>query len=85
MSVPPAGDVLPCASYPQPVGNLLKEAFEQVWQSAQATFFRHKRHAPSECAGCEDFGACAGACPLYWSAMGTSELAGDGRIAHAPA
>lgn len=88
LSVSPSGDVLPCSSYPQPVGNLLREPFAQVWQSARAVFFRHKEFAPGHCrdpqthpaadearAGCEDFVACAGACPLYWSAMGTGELA----------
>ena len=42
--------------------------------AARAVFFRNKQHAPTDCAGCEEFLACAGACPLYWSAMGTGEL-----------
>jgi radical SAM protein with 4Fe4S-binding SPASM domain len=74
LSVSPTGDVLPCSSYPEPVGNLLRQPFEEVWQSARAAFFRRKEYAPGECAGCADFGPCAGACPLYWSAMGTDEL-----------
>jgi radical SAM protein with 4Fe4S-binding SPASM domain len=85
LSISPAGDVLPCSSFPEPVGNLLKEPFGEVWQSARAVFLRDKRLAPAECEGCEDFVACAGACPLYWSAMGTGELAQAGRKAHAPA
>jgi len=76
LSIAPNGDVLPCSSYPQPVGNLLRQEFDQVWNSAQAVFFRRKKQAPAQCEGCEDFNACAGACPLYWSAMGTGELAG---------
>ena len=63
LSVSPTGDVLPCSSYPDPVGNLLAQSFEEVWHSARATFFRRKDYAPTECAGCEDFGACAGGCP----------------------
>jgi radical SAM protein with 4Fe4S-binding SPASM domain len=74
LSVSPAGDVLPCSSYPEPVGNLLRQPFREVWNSARAAFFRRKEYAPEECAGCEDFGPCAGACPLYWAAMGTAEL-----------
>ncbi len=85
LSVSPAGDVLPCSSYPQAVGNLLCQPFEAVWGSARASFFRRKEYAPRECAGCEDLGACAAACPLYWSAMGTAELAEARRIAHATA
>ena len=83
LSVSPTGDVLPCSSYAEPVGNLLTRPFEEVWQSARAVFFRRKQYAPPQCAGCEDFLACAGACPLYWSAMGTDELRQAGRVAHA--
>lgn len=75
LSISPSGDVLPCSSYAEPVGNLLSESFEKVWESAGARYFRNKEYAPSECSGCVDFVACAGACPLYWSAMGTGELA----------
>jgi radical SAM protein with 4Fe4S-binding SPASM domain len=85
LSVSPTGDALPCSSYAEPVGNLLEESFEEVWQSARATFFRRKEYAPAECEGCEEFGACAGACPLYWSAVGTRELADAGRRSHAVA
>jgi len=77
LSVSPGGDVLPCSSYPEPVGNLLRQPFQEVWGSARAVFFRRKEYAPGECAGCEDFGPCAGACPLYWNAMGTAELERD--------
>lgn len=76
LSVAPNGDVLPCSSYPRPVGNLLEKPFAEVWNSAAALFFRRKEYAPSECSGCGEFKACAGACPLYWSAMGTKELMG---------
>jgi radical SAM protein with 4Fe4S-binding SPASM domain len=85
LSVSPSGDVLPCSSYPQPVGNLLEKPFAAIWQSAQAVALRGKGQAPLECRGCADFAACAGACPLYWSAMGTAELAGGQRRVHAPA
>jgi radical SAM protein with 4Fe4S-binding SPASM domain len=85
LSVSPAGDVLPCSSYPEPVGNLLREPFDRIWNAARSRFFRTKAYAPAECTGCEDFDACAGACPLYWSAMGTSELAEARSVAHAVA
>ena len=83
LSVSPAGEVLPCSSCPEPVGSLLRRPFAEVWGSARAKFFRRKEYAPAECGGCEDFDACAGACPLYWSAMGTAELAAAGRRVHA--
>lgn len=75
LSIAPNGDVLPCSSYPSPVGNLMDTTFAHVWNSASAQFFRRKQHAPAGCSDCGEFAACAGACPLYWSAMGTTELA----------
>lgn len=83
LSVSPAGDVLPCSSFAEPVGNLLRDRFETVWHGARAVFLRDKRYAPNECTNCGDLAACAGACPLYWSAMGTAELADAGRVDHA--
>lgn len=74
LSLAPNGDVLPCSSYDEPVGNLFTDDFEHVWFGARATAFREKQAAPAECAGCEDFAACQGACPLYWREMGLREL-----------
>jgi len=85
LSVSPAGDVFPCSSFPESVGNLLAAPFEKIWNAARAKFLRNKSYAPPECAGCADFSACAGACPLYWSAMGTAELAEARRARHAVA
>ena len=76
LSIAPNGDVLPCSSYSQPVGNLLRQPFEEVWNSTTSLFFRRKEYAPEECSGCGKFTACAGACPLYWTAVGTGELQG---------
>jgi radical SAM protein with 4Fe4S-binding SPASM domain len=74
LSVSPQGDVLPCSSYPLPVGNLLRDGFRAVWFSDRARHFKRKEYAPAECAGCESFRACQSACPLYWSRAGTAEI-----------
>jgi radical SAM protein with 4Fe4S-binding SPASM domain len=74
LSVSPAGDVLPCSSYPEAIGNLLRQSFPEIWFSERARYFKQKRYAPAECSGCESFLACQGACPLYWSYAGTGEL-----------
>jgi radical SAM protein with 4Fe4S-binding SPASM domain len=74
LSVSPAGDVLPCSSYPEPMGNLLTQDFREVWFSPRAAYFKCKQYAPAECAGCESFTACQAACPLYWRHAGTSEI-----------
>ncbi len=74
LSVSAAGDVLPCSSYPEPMGNLLSDGFTEIWFSPRARFFKNKEYAPSKCAGCGSFTACQAACPLYWRHAGTEEI-----------
>jgi radical SAM protein with 4Fe4S-binding SPASM domain len=74
LSVSPSGDVLPCSSYPEPMGNLLTEGFRDIWFSERARHFKSKEYAPTECAGCGSFVACQAACPLYWRSVGTAEI-----------
>ncbi len=74
LSVSPAGDVLPCSSYPEPMGNLLNRPFTDIWFSSRAAFFKQKQYAPAECSGCPAFTACQAACPLYWAYAGTKEI-----------
>ncbi len=74
ISIAPNGDVLPCSSCDDSVGNLLEEDFDAVWQSPKATYYREKRFAYPGCRTCEHFYICNGACPLYWRQMGYDEL-----------
>jgi len=74
ISVSPSGDVLPCSSYPEPMGNVLTRGFREIWFSARALHFKNKEYAPAECSGCESFTACQAACPLYWRYAGTAEI-----------
>jgi radical SAM protein with 4Fe4S-binding SPASM domain len=74
LSVSPTGDVLPCSSWPEPVGNFLKEDFRTVWDSARGRWLREKRFAHEKCAECEEFALCQGGCPLYWQRFGYEEL-----------
>jgi radical SAM protein with 4Fe4S-binding SPASM domain len=74
LSVSPGGDVLPCSSYPLPMGNLLRRGFREIWFSDGARHFKNKQYAPAACAGCSRFTACQAACPLYWDHVGTGEI-----------
>ncbi|MDD8044282.1 MAG: radical SAM protein [Verrucomicrobiota bacterium] len=74
ISVGANGDVLPCSSYNDPVGNLLTQTLKTVWFSQRARNYRAKAEAPAICQTCEHLNVCHGACPLYWRAMGCSEL-----------
>ncbi len=76
LSVSPAGDILPCSSYPRPMGNMLKVRgrFRALWHSGEFKYFQQKKFAPSACQGCEHLPMCNGACPLYWQQVGCGEL-----------
>jgi len=78
LSIAPNGDVLPCSSLPEPVGNLLTQEFEGVWNSPKALYYRERRYASDVCRSCDAFEICAGACPIYFDAFGYSELAPEG-------
>ncbi len=74
ISVGADGQVLPCASFDEPVGDLLNRSFKEVWESKRAQEFREKFMAHDICKSCENFHICNGACPLYWRQMGYDEL-----------
>jgi radical SAM protein with 4Fe4S-binding SPASM domain len=76
LSVAPNGDILPCSSYPEPVGNLLDESvsFQEIWNSERSQYFQQKRYAHKKCLACEDLALCQGGCPLYWQQVGYEEI-----------
>jgi radical SAM protein with 4Fe4S-binding SPASM domain len=76
LSLAPNGDILPCSSYPAPMGNILehKGAFRALWESGPFKFFQKKGFAHEICGKCEDLAVCNGGCPLYWEKAGYKEL-----------
>ncbi|MEA3402933.1 MAG: radical SAM protein [Armatimonadota bacterium] len=68
--VEPNGDVLPCQSYYQPAGNILRDDWESIWESDLFTSIRFRREHPErsdlppECHDCEHLRLCGGGCPL---------------------
>jgi radical SAM protein with 4Fe4S-binding SPASM domain len=87
LHVSPSGDVLPCSSFghAESLGNLLRQPFEEVWQSRAARFFRAKEMMPRGCESCPEAAACQGACVLYWREKGVGELGrGDAARPHLP-
>ena len=71
LSVAPDGQVLPCSSFEQGIGNLLHEDFVTIWNRRSARYWRDKEFMPPGCRDCELAEMCCGACPLYWDEMGT--------------
>ncbi|GAB6088803.1 radical SAM protein [Spirochaeta dissipatitropha] len=78
ISVAPNGDVLPCSSWPEAVGNLIEDGFEKTWFSSKAKWLKNKEYAPDACRECGYFTACQAACPLYWKVCGYEELERSG-------
>lgn len=74
ISVAPQGNVLPCSSWDESVGNLLADGFRAVWFDKRAQAIKHKCFAHEKCQSCSAFAACQGACPLYWQYAGYDEL-----------
>lgn len=74
LSVNPAGELLPCSSWPEPLGDLSRQGFDALWFGARARWVREKRESHGECRACKDFALCHGACPLYFKANGYGEI-----------
>jgi len=68
--IEPNGDVLPCQSYYVAAGNILRDPWEQIWDSELFRSFRYRREHPKEaglperCWDCEQLSICGGGCPL---------------------
>jgi radical SAM protein with 4Fe4S-binding SPASM domain len=65
MCVEPNGDVIPCQSYYQALGNILTTPWESIWQHQLSQDLRDRTWLPAKCEGCEDVAVCGGGCPLY--------------------
>ncbi len=76
LSVDPMGNIIPCSSWREPVGSLLKQNFKDIWQSPMLCYFKNAEYAPPECHRCVHFDLCKGGCPLYWQAFGFGEING---------
>ncbi len=63
LAVEPNGSVLPCQSYYQPLGNILRDSWDKIWGNPLCVEIRKRRYAEA-CASCPLFNACGGGCPL---------------------
>jgi radical SAM protein with 4Fe4S-binding SPASM domain len=70
LCVEPNGDVLPCQSFYVAAGNLLRDPWETVWQSALFRSFRDREDdprgsgLPPKCWECPDLPLCGGGCRI---------------------
>ena len=64
MCIEPDGNVLPCQSWYEPVGNILTNTWEEIWNAPSCIRLRNKEYMPAKCHGCESFDLCTCGCPL---------------------
>ncbi len=64
MCVGPNGDVYPCQSYFQSLGNILKEEWQKVWNHPLAVQLRKREYVEPKCKECPQLQLCGGGCPL---------------------
>jgi len=64
MCVEPDGAVIPCQSYYEPVGNILQDPWESIWNHDLSLWLRERRYVPKECDACPMLKECGGGCPL---------------------
>jgi radical SAM protein with 4Fe4S-binding SPASM domain len=67
MCVEPDGGVLPCQSYYQPLGNLLRDDWNAIWNHDLARSLRERRSVPAKCRECNLLAECGGGCPLQFA------------------
>ncbi len=64
MCIESNGNVLPCQSYYTPVGNILSDSWDSIWNHPLSTQLRERQGLPEKCEGCPVVAECGGGCPL---------------------
>ncbi|MCK6582399.1 MAG: PqqD family peptide modification chaperone [Anaerolineales bacterium] len=64
MCIESNGNVLPCQSYYHPLGNMLADSWDSIWNHKLSVQLRERQNLPAKCAGCPVVAECGGGCPL---------------------
>lgn len=64
MCIEPDGNVIPCQSYYQAVGNILTDDWRAIWEHPLCVTIREGKNIPEECRYCDYLQECGGGCPL---------------------
>lgn len=67
MCVEPDGGVIPCQSYYQQLGNLLKDPWVSIWEHKLALRLRERKYVPEDCQVCSLLQECGAGCPLAYA------------------
>jgi radical SAM protein with 4Fe4S-binding SPASM domain len=66
MCIESNGDVLPCQSYYTPLGNMLDDNWDSIWNHELSVKLRERKDLPAKCNGCGLVAECGGGCPLQF-------------------
>jgi radical SAM protein with 4Fe4S-binding SPASM domain len=64
MCVAPNGDVYPCQSYFESLGNILKDDWPKIWNNPLSVKIRNREYVEPKCKDCPQLQICGGGCPL---------------------
>ncbi len=85
LCIEPNGDVLPCQSYYVAAGNILRDPWDAIWNSALFRSFRNREEdpgaagLPAACWDCPDLELCGGGCRLEREKLVNAPERGCGR------
>jgi radical SAM protein with 4Fe4S-binding SPASM domain len=66
MCIESNGNVLPCQSYYHPLGNMLTDSWDSIWNHKLSTQLRERQNLPFKCETCSLVAECGGGCPLQF-------------------
>jgi radical SAM protein with 4Fe4S-binding SPASM domain len=66
MCIESNGNVLPCQSYYHPLGNMLTDTWDSIWNHKLSTQLRERQNLPAKCENCSLVAECGGGCPLQF-------------------
>jgi len=64
MCIESNGNVLPCQSYYHPLGNILTDSWDSIWNHELSVRLRERQNLPVKCESCPIVSECGGGCPL---------------------
>ncbi|MCX6554596.1 MAG: radical SAM protein [Candidatus Aminicenantes bacterium] len=67
LAIEPDGTVIPCQSFFRPLGNILQDPFEQIYNHDLLIALRRRDWAMDKCRDCEWLATCGCGCPLQIS------------------
>jgi radical SAM protein with 4Fe4S-binding SPASM domain len=64
LCIEPNGDVIPCQSFFEKIGNILTDKWNDIWNHPICNSIRLKEYAPEKCKECLELNVCGAGCPL---------------------